>query len=71
MVFRLVDTVPRVTRHDLADGFRHLTLEQRLAEIGAVDLRDNSLLADQGDGYVTVLAIDAAKRWKSAAPPVL
>ena len=63
MVFRLIDTVPWVTRHDLADPNRHLSLEERLIAAGAPDLRDNAVVVDEGDGYMSILPRDPTKRW--------
>ena len=68
MVFRLRDNVPRVTRHDLADSNRHLTLEERLIAADAQDLRDNTIIVDEGDGYVSILPRDPTKRWVASSP---
>jgi hypothetical protein len=67
MVFRLTDNVPRVTRHDLADPNRHECLEARLVAAGAPDLRDNAIVVDAGEGYVTILPKDASKRWTASS----
>ena len=68
MVFRLIDNVPRVTRHDLADPNRHLSLDERLIAAGAPDLRDNVVVVDEGYGYVSILPRDPAKRWTALSP---
>lgn len=69
MVFRLNDSAPRVTRHDLADPHRHVTLEERLAQIGAVDLRANIRVVDQGDGYASIQPVDPARQWTANVTP--
>jgi hypothetical protein len=66
MVFRLFDNVPRVSRDDLADPNRHVSLEARLIAAGAPDLRDNAVVMDEGGGYVTILPKDASKRWTAS-----
>lgn len=63
MVFHLNDRRRRITRHDLADPHRHTSLEDRLINAGAHDLRDNSQIIDQGGGYVAIEPIDSEKRW--------
>lgn len=67
MVFRLIDNVPRVTRHDLADPNRHVPLQQRLIAAEASDLRENALVVDEGGGYASIVPKDPRKRWTS--PP--
>jgi hypothetical protein len=63
MIFRLNDNKARVSRQDLADPHRNATLEERLAAADAIDLRDNALLLDAGNGYVRIDPIDPKKRW--------
>jgi hypothetical protein len=70
MVFRFDDRKRRLTRHDLADPHRHMTLEQRLAEIGAPDLRDNARVTEGKGDYATILPIDPKKSWGPSSRPL-
>jgi hypothetical protein len=40
------------------------TLEERLIQDGAIDMRDNYQIEELNDGYVVIKPIDETKKWK-------
>ena len=49
-------------RADLTDPHRHRPMRERLADAGAIDLRDNHTAGDLGGGYIELKPIDPLKK---------
>lgn len=41
----------RLSRQDLADPFRNISYKERLIKAKAIDLKDNCIITDLGNGY--------------------
>jgi len=54
----------RITREYLANPFSNMSYHERLVQAGAVDLRDNCIIEDLGNGYCRLIAIDGTKKIK-------
>lgn len=52
-----------LSRHQLANPFTDKTLHQRLVEKGSIDLRDNKIFKDLGNGYSKFIPIDPSKNY--------
>ncbi|NOU72531.1 hypothetical protein GC098_14025 [Paenibacillus sp. LMG 31458] len=52
------------SRHQLTNPFSSETRHERLIKSGAVDIKDNMIIQDMGNGYATILPIDKNKRLK-------
>lgn len=55
---------PSITRQQLADPHAGVPFRKRLEQAGVVDLRDNKVVEDHGNGYVTVRPADPTRRFK-------
>lgn len=53
----------RITREFLANPFTD-SYEERLKKSGAIDLKDNYILKELGNGYDCIIPIDANKKIK-------
>jgi hypothetical protein len=60
---KIVKSKP-LTREQLANPYSPSTINTRLVQKGAVDLRDNCIVRDLGNGYITRLPIDKNKKLK-------
>lgn len=47
-----------LTRKDLADPNRDMSYKERLIKAASVDLKDNYIINDCGDGYIKIKPID-------------
>lgn len=52
----------RISREYLSNPFSLKTRNERLKKSGAIDLRDNCLIEDLGNGYCKFSAIDKNKK---------
>lgn len=52
-----------ISRHQLANPHNVDSLHQRLVAKGAIDLRDNRINEDLGNGYRRVVPKDPSKRY--------
>jgi hypothetical protein len=59
---RRIETATRTTRQQLADPHAGVPFRKRLEQAGVIDLRNNKVVEDHGNGYVTVHPVDRAKR---------
>jgi hypothetical protein len=50
-------------RENLTNPFSNDTLEERLIKSGAIDLRDNYIIEDLGNGYSRTIPIDENKKF--------
>lgn len=50
-----------VTRKDLADPNKHMSYHERLSKAGSIDLIDNHIIEDCGNGYIRIKPIDQFK----------
>lgn len=60
---RKLEAAPRTTRQQLADPHVGVPFRKRLEQAGAIDLRNNKVVEDHGNGYVTVRPADPTKRF--------
>jgi hypothetical protein len=58
---KIVCKKKKKTRKDLANPFRHMSYHERLAKVKAVDLTDNFVVEDLGNGYDRIKPIDESK----------
>lgn len=54
----------RITRESLANSFSNMSYHERLVQAGAIDLRDNCIIEDLGNGYCRTIVIDENKKIK-------
>lgn len=54
----------RITREYLANPFSNLSYHERLVQAGAIDLKDNCIIEDLGNGYCRIVPIDETKKVK-------
>jgi hypothetical protein len=52
------------TRYQLANPWIGIPLEQRLIEAEVINLEDNHIITDLGNGYCTIEPIDRTKVFK-------
>lgn len=53
-----------VSREDLSNPHRQITVKERLKTSNAIDLRFNHELIKKGNGYAKIKAKDPSKRFK-------
>lgn len=58
---KIDDSKPRLTRQQIADPHADVPHLDKLAEAGAVDLRDNVVVESLGNGYATARPVDQSK----------
>lgn len=51
----------RITRESLANPFSNLSYHERLVQADAIDLTDNLIIEDLGNGYCKHIPIDKNK----------
>jgi hypothetical protein len=51
----------RITRESLANPFSSMSYHERLVMSRAIDLRDNCIIKDLGNGYCRSITIDESK----------
>jgi hypothetical protein len=51
----------RISREYLANPFSNMSYHERLVQAGAIDLIDNCIIEDLGNGYCRFVAIDESK----------
>lgn len=61
MIARKVHTL---SRNWMANKHQHIPLHERLKEKQSVDLRDNHVIVDLGNGYDAIVPIDNKKKFK-------
>lgn len=54
----------RVSRETLANPFSNMSYHERLVKAGVVDLEDNCIIKDLGNGYEQIIIIDENKKVK-------
>lgn len=54
----------RITREYLANPFSNISYHERLVMAGAIDLTDNLIIEDLGNGYCRHIPIDENKKVK-------
>ncbi len=52
----------QLSREFLANPFSNMSYHERLVKSGAVDLRDNCIIEDLGNGYERIIVIDENKK---------
>ena len=60
---RINSRTPALTRQRLADPRSDLSLKELLSNSRSVDLRDNWVIQDLGNGYARVVPRDRSRRW--------
>lgn len=50
-----------LSRQDLSNPFRNMSYHERLVKAGIVDIRDNSIVENLGNGYEKMMVIDETK----------
>lgn len=59
-ICKKINTLPR---EKLTNPFSNVTLEEKLIKSGAIDLKDNYVIEDLGNGYSKITPIDENKKF--------
>jgi hypothetical protein len=54
----------RISRQDLDNPFHNMSYHDRLVKTGAIDLTDNCIIENLGNGYEKIKIIDESKKVK-------
>lgn len=52
----------KITRQDLANPFKDISLQEKRKKAKSIDLKDNFLIQDLGNGYNKIIPINKNKR---------
>ena len=63
-MMKQIKSCNRISRESLANQFSNMSYHERLVQAGALDLRDNCIIEDLGNGYCRMIAIDKTKKVK-------
>ncbi|AXG94071.1 hypothetical protein AGE29_03670 [Clostridium botulinum] len=58
---RIYNKNKNITRQDLANPFRNMSYHERLVHAGIVNIKNNSIVEDLGNGYEKVKIINESK----------
>lgn len=59
-----INSNKRITREYLANPFSGMNYYERLVQAGVIDLTDNCIIEDLGNGYCRIIPIDENKKVK-------
>lgn len=53
----------RITRQDISNPFRNITLEKKRIKSNSINLKDNFFIEDLGDGYSKIVPLNKEKKY--------